>query len=232
MITIRKSNERGYFNFEWLETYHTFSFGDYYDPKYVQFHNLRVINEDRVQPDQGFDSHPHKNMEIVTYVLAGQLAHRDSMGNGSIIQAGDIQCMSAGTGVTHSEFNPSQTDPVHLLQIWILPREREMQPRYQQIHVSTAEKQGDLRLIASPDGEDGTVLINADARIFASVLSPGQSFVFEPYQNRSYWLQIARGVLHVNNIPLIAGDGASFSDEGPLTFKSTSDTEFLLFELP
>jgi redox-sensitive bicupin YhaK (pirin superfamily) len=171
-------------------------------------------------------------MEIVTYVLSGELAHQDSMGNGTTIQPGDVQRMSAGTGITHSEFNPSPIEPVHLLQIWILPRDKDIQPSYEQIHVSQEEKQGDLRLIASPDEQEGAVRINADVRIFASVLSPGQSLVFEPYENRSYWLQVARGVLQVNNVPLVAGDGASFGDEGPLTFKSTDDTEFLLFELP
>ncbi|HXD29776.1 MAG TPA: pirin family protein [Pyrinomonadaceae bacterium] len=172
MITIRRANERGHFDFGWLDTYHTFSFGDYYDPKFMGFSNLRVINEDRVARDTGFPTHGHRDMEIITYVLEGALQHRDSMGNGSIIRPGDVQRMTAGTGVTHSEANPSVTDPVHLLQIWILPARRGLKPGYEQKNFATAEKLNQLRVIASNDGRDGSVTIHQDASIFASVLEP------------------------------------------------------------
>src|SRR2546427_13178262 len=175
MITIRKSEERGHFNLGWLDTYHTFSFDRYYDPAHVHFRSLRVINEDRVQPGQGFPTHSHRDMEIITYTLAGALEHRDSMGNGSVIRPGDVQRMSAGTGVSHSEFNPSETEPVHLLQIWILPQRQGLPPSYEEKHFS--ERRGRLQLIASNEGHEGSVTIHQDAQLFAAVLDAGQAVV-------------------------------------------------------
>src|SRR5713101_4242056 len=171
MMRIRKANERGHANHGWLDTYHTFSFADYHDPEYMGFRSLRVINEDRVAPGQGFGTHPHRDMEIITYILEGSLEHKDSMGNGSVIRPGDVQRMSAGTGVTHSEYNPSKTETLHLLQIWILPDRRGHTPGYEQKEIGGAEKRGQLRLIASPDGRDGSVSIHQDARLYAGIVN-------------------------------------------------------------
>jgi redox-sensitive bicupin YhaK (pirin superfamily) len=231
MITIRKANERGHFDFGWLDTYHTFSFSDYHDPNFMGFSDLRVINEDRVARETGFPTHGHRDMEIITYVLEGALQHRDSMGNGSIIRPGDVQRMTAGTGVTHSEANPSATDPVHLLQIWILPATRGLKPGYEQKNFATHEKQNQLRLIASNDGRDGSVTINQDASIFASVLQPDHEVTHTLAPGRNAWLQVARGSVALNGKEMQQGDGAAISDEDRLTLTSREDSEILLFDL-
>src|SRR4051812_14975635 len=207
MIALRKSNERGHADHGWLDSYHSFSFADYHDPKHMGFASLRVINEDVVQPGKGFGTHGHRDMEIITYILAGALEHRDSMGNGSVIRPGDVQRMTAGTGVSHSEFNPSPTEPCHLLQIWIMPNARNLTPGYEQKFFADDERQGKLRLIASPAGEEGAVSINQDARVYASLLDAGQSLNHVIDQNRSAWLQLARGSVAVNDAKLSAGDG-------------------------
>lgn len=233
MIEVRKSTNRGHFNFGWLDTYHTFSFGEYHDPNYVQFSNLRVINEDIVQPGQGFGAHSHRNMEIITYIIDGALNHKDSMGNGSTIYPGDVQRMTAGTGVTHSEFNSSQTEAVHLLQIWILPQERNLSPSYQQIFIPEDAKINQVRLIASQEGGSDIIRLHADAKLFASILTTAEPLTFKPHKNRKYWVQLIKGTLNVNDTILEAGDGASIIDEKTLIFKADrSNVEFLLFELP
>ena len=231
MITIRKAEDRGHFDFGWLNTYHTFSFGDYYDPKHTRFGTLRVINEDFVQPGHGFPTHGHRDMEIVTYILEGALQHRDSMGTGSIIRRGDAQRMSAGTGVTHSEANPSSDEPVHLLQIWIFPREQGSQPDYEEKKFSDDEKRNRLRLIVSPDGSEGSVRIHQDAKIFASVLDPGQQVEHALADGRDAWLQVAAGSVSVNDNPLKQGDGAGIRKESKITITATEAAEILLFDL-
>jgi redox-sensitive bicupin YhaK (pirin superfamily) len=231
MINIRPSNERGGGSHGWLDTRHSFSFDQYYDPRFMGFRSLRVINEDRVAPGQGFPMHPHRDMEIITYVLEGALAHNDSMGNGSIIRPGDGQRMSAGTGVRHSEANPSKTDPVHLLQIWILPDRRGHPPGYEQKAFPEAEKRGKLRLIASPDGADGSVTIHQDAKLYVSLLGPGQEVKHELGNGRYAWVQVAKGAVELNGKALDQGDGAAVSEESRLTIKGTQDAEILLFDL-
>src|SRR5437588_5444391 len=200
MITIRKSEERGHFDFGWLDTYHTFSFDQYYDPAHMHFRTLRVINEDRVAPGKGFPTHSHRDMEIITYILSGALEHRDSMGNGSVIRPGDVQRMTAGTGVSHSEFNPSESEPVHLLQIWILPNARDLTPGYEEKRFPEVERAGKLRLIASTDASDGSVEIHQDARVYASILETGQSVEHALGDNRYAWLQIARGTVRLKEL--------------------------------
>jgi redox-sensitive bicupin YhaK (pirin superfamily) len=231
MITIRKAEERGHFDFGWLNTYHTFSFGDYHDPKHTHFRTLRVINEDLVQPGHGFPTHGHRDMEIITYILQGALQHRDSMGTGSIIRRGDAQRMSAGTGVTHSEANPSPDTPVHLLQIWIFPREQGLQPEYEEKKFSDDEKRNQLRLIVSPDGEDGAVRIHQDAQIYASLLEESQSVVHTLADGRSAWLQVAAGSVTLNDVELKQGDGAGVSKEANLRITAQESAEVLLFDL-
>jgi redox-sensitive bicupin YhaK (pirin superfamily) len=231
MITIRKAEDRGHFDFGWLNTYHTFSFGDYYDPKHTRFGTLRVINEDFVQPSHGFPTHGHRDMEIVTYILEGALQHRDSMGTGSIIRRGDAQRMSAGTGVTHSEANPSSDEPVHLLQIWIFPREQGTPPDYEEKKFSDDEKHNRLRLIVSPDGSEGSVRIHQDAKIFASLLDPGQQVEHALANGRDAWLQVAAGSVSVNDNPLKQGDGAGIRKESKITITATEAAEILLFDL-
>jgi redox-sensitive bicupin YhaK (pirin superfamily) len=231
MITIRKAEERGHFDFGWLNTYHSFSFGDYYDPKHMRFRTLRVINEDFVQPGHGFPTHGHRDMEIVTYILQGALEHRDSMGTGSIIRRGDAQRMSAGTGVTHSEANPSPDEPVHLLQIWIFPSEQNMQPEYEEKKFSDDEKRNRLRLIVSPAGSDGSVKIHQDARIFASLLDDGEEVVHSLDAGRSAWLQVATGSVKLNDVALKQGDGAAVSQESQLRVTAEGPAEVLLFDL-
>jgi redox-sensitive bicupin YhaK (pirin superfamily) len=231
MITIRPSNQRGGGDFGWLNTRHSFSFDTYYDPKFMGFRSLRVINEDRVAPGQGFPMHPHRDMEIITYLLEGELEHKDSMGNGSIIRPGDGQRMSAGTGVRHSEANPSQTDAAHLLQIWILPDRPGHRPSYEQKSFPNEEKRGRLRLIASPDGKDGSVTVHQDARLYVSLLTPGQQVTHELGKDRYAWLQVAKGAVELNGKVLNQGDGAAVSEEQKLTIKGTQEAEILLFDL-
>jgi len=231
MITVRKSEERGHFDLGWLDTYHTFSFDRYYDPAHMHFRSLRVINEDRVQPGQGFPTHSHRDMEIITYILSGALEHRDSMGNGSVIRPGDVQRMTAGTGVSHSEFNPSQTESVHLLQIWILPERRNLPPGYEQKTFTDKERRGSLRLIASSAGREGSVTINQDARVYAGVLNAGQIIDYRLEENRYAWLQIARGTIGLNQVELRQGDGAAVSAEENLSIMAHDEAEVLLFDL-
>ena len=231
MITIRKAKERGHFDHGWLDTYHTFSFDQYHDPAHMHFHSLRVINEDSVAAAHGFPTHSHRDMEIITYILAGALEHRDSMGNGSVIRPGDVQRMTAGTGVSHSEFNPSPSEPCHLLQIWIMPNARNLTPGYEQKFFADDERQGKLRLIASPAGAEGAVSINQDARVYASLLDAGQSLNHVIDQNRSAWLQLARGSVAVNDAQLSAGDGAAITKESRVEISAAEDSEFLLFDL-
>lgn len=228
MLQIRPRDERGHFDHGWLNTYHTFSFDRYYDPRHMGFRALRVINEDRVAPAQGFGTHPHRDMEIITYILEGALEHKDSMGTGSIIRPGEIQRMSAGTGVTHSEFNPSRTEPVHLLQIWILPEARGIKPSYEQKQFSRDEIHGKLQLIASREPTAGAVKIHQDVRLFATSLD-GETIQYELAKDRYAWVQIARGTIKLNGTALEAGDGAAVSEESVL--KLSGAGEALLFDL-
>ena len=231
MFTVRKSSERGHFDHGWLNTYHTFSFGRYYDPAHESFRSLRVINEDYVQPGHGFPAHPHDNMEIVTYVLSGELEHRDSMGNGTVIRPGDVQRMSAGTGITHSEFNPSPTAPVHLLQIWMYPERKGLTPSYEQKHFSDDQKRGRLALVGSPDGREGSVVIHQDVALYAAALDRGAEVVHHGQRGRHAWLQVVSGDVAVNDVNLEAGDGASISDAGDLNIRGLEPAELLLFDL-
>ena len=231
MITIRKSGERGHFDHGWLNTFHTFSFDQYLDRRYMGFRSLRVINEDFVAAGRGFPTHGHRDMEIITYILEGALKHEDSMGNGSVIRPGDVQRMTAGTGVRHSEQNASSTDRVHLLQIWILPNERDLTPGYEQKHFTTDERQGGLRLVASADGRDGSVKINQDASVFASILDRSGSVEFQTDATRYAWVQVARGSIDVNDERLEQGDGAVVVGESALKISANESAEFLLFDL-
>jgi redox-sensitive bicupin YhaK (pirin superfamily) len=231
MIHIRKSEERGRANHGWLDTHFTFSFADYYDPEHVHFRTLRVMNDDRVAGGGGFPMHPHRDMEIVTYVLEGALEHRDSMGNGSVIKPGDIQYMSAGTGVTHSEFNASRTEPVHLYQIWMLPWEKGLNPAYNQKNFREAEKRGKLRLVASPDGRDGSVKIRQDNELFATVLGAGESVKHALKHERHAYVQVARGSVKLNGAQLETGDGAAISAEKSIDLTGVRDAEVLLLDL-
>jgi quercetin 2,3-dioxygenase len=231
MIQVRKAAERGHFDHGWLDTYHTFSFADYYDPEHLGFRSLRVINDDRVAPGQGFGMHGHRDMEIVTYVLDGVLEHKDSMGNGSIIRAGELQRMTAGTGVRHSEFNPSQTQWVHLYQIWLLPQQKGLKPSYEQLAVGEDEKRGRFRLVASPDGADGSLILHQDARLYLASLSPGESAAHEIKRGRAAWLQVLRGSVKVLGHDLAAGDGVAVADEKALSVQATVPSEVLLFDL-
>jgi redox-sensitive bicupin YhaK (pirin superfamily) len=231
MINIRRSDERGGGNHGWLNTQHTFSFDSYHDPRFMGFRSLRVINEDWVEAGQGFPMHPHRDMEIITYVLEGALEHKDSLGTGSVIRPGDGQRMSAGSGIRHSEANSSKTEPVHLLQIWILPERRGLDPSYEQKAFPAEEKRGQLRLIAAPDGKDGSVTIHQDAKLYVSLLEPGQEVKHELGKGRYAWLQVAKGAVELNGTPLTQGDGAAVSDEQKLTIKGAKDAEILLFDL-
>jgi redox-sensitive bicupin YhaK (pirin superfamily) len=231
MIQIRKSEERGHANHGWLDTHFSFSFADYYDPEHVQFRTLRVMNDDRVAGGGGFPMHPHRDMEIVTYVLEGALEHRDSMGNGSVIKPGDIQYMSAGTGVTHSEFNASETEPVHLYQIWMFPEKPGLKPTYGQKNFSEAEKRGRLRLLVSPDGRDGSVRIRQDNDLYATVLAKGEAVKHELRPERHAYVQVARGSVTLNGKRLDEGDGAAISDEQAVQLAGLKDAEVLLFDL-
>jgi quercetin 2,3-dioxygenase len=231
MITVRKSAERGVTKIDWLDSRHSFSFGDYYDPRQMGFGPLRVINEDFVRAGEGFGMHPHRDMEIITYIVSGALEHRDSLGTGSVIRPGDVQRMTAGTGIRHSEFNPSAEEPVHLLQIWILPERKNLEPSYEERAFSDAERQGKLRLIAARDGRDGAVTIHQDADVYASLLDSGQQVVHELADGRTAWLQLIKGELKLNNTQLEAGDGAAVTAESRLQITARQSAEFLLFDM-
>lgn len=231
MLNIRKASERGHANLGWLDTHHTFSFADYHDPNHMGFARLRVINDDIVAPGRGFGTHPHRDMEIITYVLEGALEHRDSMGNGSVMRPGDVQRMSAGTGVSHSEFNHSREEPVHLLQIWLLPDRRGHEPGYEQKHFADAEKRGRLRLIASPDGRDGSVSVHQDVRVYAALLDGDEAVSHEIERGRVAWIHVARGAVAVNGQALEAGDGAPIDTAGLLQFNDGEQAEILLFDM-
>ena len=231
MITLRAAAERGHAEHGWLESYHTFSFADYYDPKQMGFRSLRVINDDRVAPGQGFGKHPHRDMEIVSYVLEGSIAHKDSTGTGSVIVPGDVQRMSAGTGVFHSEYNDSKTDPVHFLQIWILPEKSGLAPSYEQKRFTEDEKRGKLRVVASPDGRQGSVVIHADALIYAGLFDEGQSAELPLAPGRHAWVHVARGEAQVNGRDLAEGDAVALSEELVVSVKGKSGGEVLVFDL-
>jgi redox-sensitive bicupin YhaK (pirin superfamily) len=231
MIQIRKSDTRGHANHGWLDSRFTFSFAEYFDPKHVEFRTLRVMNDDRIAGGGGFPTHPHRDMEIVTYVLDGELAHKDSMGNGSVIKPGDVQYMSAGTGVAHSEFNASDKVPVHMYQIWMFPDKQGHTPTYDQKHFSAAEKQGKLRLVVSPDGRDGSVKIRQSNELYATVLAPGETVKHALQPERHAYVQVARGSVTLNGNKLATGDGAAISQEKALEFTGVEDAEVLLFDL-
>ena len=231
MITVRPSNERGHAYFGWLDSYHTFSFGGYYDPNHMGFRALRVINEDRVAASAGFDTHPHRDMEILTYILSGKLQHRDSMGNTATIVTNEVQRITAGTGITHSEFNASDTDPVHLLQIWILPDTKGLTPSYEEQVFPAETRQGQWRQIAGNQGSDGVVHINQDMSLYATLLQAGEQQSFTLSSNRYAWVQVAQGKISLNGVSLEAGDGAAVSEETLLDFQAQTDAEVLLFDL-
>ena len=231
MIKVRRSDERGHADHGWLDTHHTFSFDRYYDPRFMGFRDLRVINEDYIEPKQGFPTHAHRDMEIITYVISGDLSHKDSMGNGTTIRPHDVQRMSAGTGVRHSEYS-SETDKTHLLQIWILPETTNLEPSYEQKYFAPEEKKGKLKLVASRAGTDGSVTIHQDVSLYSSILSAGETVSYNLADGRHAWIQIVKGSLEINGEFLNAGDGAAISDETSLEIKAIEDdTEFLLFDL-
>jgi hypothetical protein len=232
MITLRSSAERGHVRHDWLDTYHTFSFGSYYDPEHMGFSNLRVINDDTVNPGGGFATHGHRDMEIVTYVLSGALEHKDSMGNGSVIRPGDVQHMSAGTGVLHSEYNPSDSEPVHLLQIWLEPNRAGVAPGYAQKHFADAERRGRLRLLVSPDGREGSIRAHQDGFLYATVLEQGEAVTHALAPRRRAYVHVARGGATVNGRPLGAGDGARIEDDAEVRIGAPDRAEVLLFDLP
>jgi len=231
MIRKRPASARGHFDHSWLDTWHSFSFGHYQDPEHMGFHSLRVINDDVIQPGRGFGMHGHRDMEIVTYVLDGALAHEDNLGNGSVLRSGDVQRMSAGTGVMHSEFNHSADEAVRLLQIWLLPERDGITPGWEEKRFESQEKRGRLRLIVSPDGTEGSLRIHRDVRIYAAVLVDGESVTVDLDPARHAWVQVARGTVTVNDEELSAGDGAAISGENILQFTGARETEFLLFDL-
>jgi hypothetical protein len=231
MMTIRHANDRGHAQHGWLESRHTFSFADYYDPKQMGFRALRVINEDRVAPGQGFGTHGHRDMEIVSYVLDGALEHKDSMGTGSVIKPGDVQRMSAGTGVRHSEYNASKSEVVHFLQIWLLPAKQGIQPGYEQKSFTDADKQGRLRVVASPDGREGSVTVHTDASLYAGLLDSGQRAEVSLARGRHAWVQVVRGKVRVNDGELAAGDGAAISEEPAVRIEGIEPAEVLVFDL-
>lgn len=232
MITIRPQDQRGVAKFNWLDSKHSFSFGNYYDPQYMGFASLRVINEDKIIPAKGFGTHGHQDMEIITCVLSGELEHRDSMGNGSVIRPGDVQRMSAGTGVRHSEFNASATEAVHLLQIWILPEERGLEPSYEEKNFSSELKQGELILLGSRDGRNNSVTIHQDVNLYLGLLTQSDRLTYQIKDNRGIWLQVAKGEVKLNERLLQAGDGAAITDETEIAIAGSSpNAEFLLFDL-
>lgn len=231
MFKVRKSNQRGHFNHGWLNTFHTFSFGEYFDPEHMGFRNLRVINEDFVKPGQGFPTHGHKNMEIITYIIEGALEHKDSMGNNSVIRPGEVQRMTAGKGVLHSEFNPSATESVHLLQIWILPNQERLSPGYEQKMFSFESRKNNLKCVASKESKDGSVKINQDVEIFATQLEKGKKIQCHLSKGGYGWLQLIKGVVQVEGNALMAGDGLQIENEKSFTIVSEDHSEFLLFDL-
>jgi redox-sensitive bicupin YhaK (pirin superfamily) len=231
MIKIRRANERGHANHGWLDSHHTFSFADYFDPEHMGFRSLRVINDDRVKGGNGFGAHPHRDMEIISYVLEGALAHKDSTGTGAVIKPGDVQRMSAGTGVVHSEQNASKTETVHFLQIWLLPEKRGIQPGYEQKTFSTADKQGTLRLVAARDAREGAVKIHTDASIYAGVFAAGESAELPIAAGRGAWVHVARGEVKVNGELVKDGDGVAFIDEDKIVVEGTTSGEVLVFDL-
>lgn len=229
---IRRANERGFADHGWLKSFHSFSFADYFDPQHVEFGPLRVINEDRVQPGAGFGTHGHRDMEIISYVLSGELAHKDSMNNGSTIRPGDVQRMSAGAGVRHSEFNPSRSEPVHFLQIWITPNVQGIEPSYEEKSFTAAEKRGRLRLIASPDRAGGSVLIQQDARVYAGLFDGDERATLEIGPARRLYVHVARGALRANGVVLGSGDALKLSETPALTLQDGREAEVLVFDLP
>ncbi len=231
MITVRHGNERGHTQIGWLDSYHTFSFDQYFDPRFMGFRHLRVLNEDRVEPRRGFPTHPHRDMEIITYVLEGALEHKDSMGNGSVIRPGEVQRMSAGTGITHSEFNASDSEPVHFLQVWVLPEEKRLQPSYEQRAFPCEDGGGGFRLVASRNPHDGAVKIHQNAELFVARLKRGEEAAHRLAPTRHAWLQVARGAVSLNGNALKAGDGAAVSGEERVEVRADEPSELLLFDL-
>jgi redox-sensitive bicupin YhaK (pirin superfamily) len=231
MVRGRKSAERGHYNHGWLETYHTFSFSGYHDPRHMSFRSLRVMNEDFIAPGRGFGTHDHDNMEIVTYVLEGALEHRDSLGTGDVLRAGELQRMTAGAGISHSEFNASSTDPVHLYQIWLFPDRAGLEPSYDQKAFPVDERHNRLRMVASPDGSDGSLVIRQDARLFLGSLDADHEVIHALAPGRHAWLQVLRGRVAANGLALAAGDGAAVSDERALSVRASETSEVLLFDL-
>jgi len=232
MSEVRRSNERGYADHGWLKSFHTFSFADYFDPRHIEFGPLRVINEDRVEAGAGFGTHPHRDMEIISYVLDGALAHKDSMGNGSTLRPGDVQRMSAGSGVQHSEFNPSRHEPVHFLQIWIQPNVRGIEPSYEERHFSDEDKRGRLRLVASPSRIDGSVLIHQDARLYAGLFDGTETATLDVEAGRRTYTHVARGAITANGTQLAAGDALKLTGSTRLVLENGKDAEVLVFDLP
>ena len=231
MMTIRKAADRGHADHGWLDSHHTFSFADYYDPSHMGFRNLRVINDDRVEAGRGFGSHPHRDMEIISYVLEGALAHKDSMGTGAVIRPGDVQRMSAGTGVVHSEFNASKSEGVHFLQIWLLPAQRGIQPGYEQKNFSDEDKRGTLKLVASPDGSNGSITIHTNARVYAGVFGNAQHAEIPLAKERGAWVHVARGNAKVNDQVLQAGDGVAIEGEASVRVDGIDEGEVIVFDL-
>lgn len=231
MLQVRRSAERGHFNHGWLDTYHTFSFSDYYDPEHMEFRSLRVMNEDRVAPGQGFGMHGHRDMEIVTYVLEGALEHKDSLGNGDVLRPGEFQRMTAGTGIRHSEFNPSASEPVHLYQIWIMPERNGLPPGYEQRPIDVKKSQNRLLLVASPDGRDGSLTIRQDAKLYLARLDTGKAVGYGIQPGRAAWVQVQRGGVTVNGQSLTAGDGAALEGEEAVEMKGVESAEVMLFDL-
>jgi redox-sensitive bicupin YhaK (pirin superfamily) len=232
MFQVRRADDRGHSRLDWLNSYHSFSFGEYYDPRHMGVSNLRVINDDTVAPGGGFATHGHQDMEIVTYVLDGALEHKDSLANGSVIRSGDVQHMSAGTGVRHSEFNPSGSEPVHFLQIWLQPNRAGVRPGYNQRHFSSRERRGSLRLLVSPDGRDGSIATHQDGLLYGTILSPDNSVSLWLAPGRTGYVHVARGRVRVNGEELGAGDGAALKDESEIRLGAIDEAEVLVFDLP
>jgi redox-sensitive bicupin YhaK (pirin superfamily) len=231
MIRVRRASDRGHADHGWLDTHHTFSFADYYDPAHMGFRSLRVMNEDRVSPGAGFGMHGHRDMEIITYVLSGALEHKDSLGHGEVLRPGELQRMSAGTGIRHSEFNPSNSEPTHLYQIWLEPNSTGLPPSYEQRPFAEEGRRGQWQLVASPDAADGSLLIHQDARVLLSVLTAGETLNYDLAPSRHAWLQVLRGAVRLNSEPLQTSDGAAISEESRLTITTDAAAEVLLFDL-